>query len=146
MGRKKQNGTEQRTLLQGAPVLPEGFYSGDTLNENITSFVRDHLRENPYDPLSDEYSVAAFNEAINTTKMTTIYNMHRYDSKKPHTAIRVYVRHYTRPGDLVLDPFCGSGGTALAALMEGGKLWQLIEAQPQLSLPRTPALRWTLSG
>ena len=32
-----------------------------------------------------------------------------------------YIRHYTQPGDLVLDPFCGSGGTALAALMEGRK-------------------------
>ena len=29
--------------------------------------------------------------------------------------------HYTKPGDLVVDPFCGSGGTALAALMEGRK-------------------------
>ena len=47
--------------------------------------------------------------------------MHVYWSKKPHTAIRQYVRHYTRPGDIVLDPFCGSGGTALAALLEGRK-------------------------
>ena len=47
--------------------------------------------------------------------------MHVYWSKKPHTAIRQYVRHYTRPGDIVLDPFCGSGGTALAALLDGRK-------------------------
>ena len=47
--------------------------------------------------------------------------MHTYWSKKPHDAIRQYIRHYTKPGDLVLDPFCGSGGTALAALMEGRK-------------------------
>jgi len=47
--------------------------------------------------------------------------MHTYWSKKPHGAIRQYIRHYTKPGDIVLDPFCGSGGTALAALMEGRK-------------------------
>ena len=47
--------------------------------------------------------------------------MHVYWSKKPHTAIRQYINHYTQPGDLVLDPFCGSGGTALAALLEGRK-------------------------
>ena len=47
--------------------------------------------------------------------------MHVYWSKKPHTAIRQYVRHYTRPGDIVLDPFCGSGGTAISALLEGRK-------------------------
>jgi adenine-specific DNA methylase len=47
--------------------------------------------------------------------------LHIYWSKKPYKAIQDYIRHYTRPGDLVLDPFCGSGGTALAALMEGRK-------------------------
>jgi hypothetical protein len=63
----------------------------------------------------------AFNEPIQSTKATAVYNMHTYWSKKPHDAIRQYIRHYTKPGDLVLDPFCGSGGTALAALMEGRK-------------------------
>ena len=33
--------------------------------------------------------------------------------------MRAIVRDYTRPGDLVVDPFCGSGTTALAAAMEG---------------------------
>jgi len=33
--------------------------------------------------------------------------------------MRAIVRDYTRPGDLVLDPFCGSGTTALACRMEG---------------------------
>jgi 16S rRNA G966 N2-methylase RsmD len=47
--------------------------------------------------------------------------MHTYWSKKPHDAIREYIKHYTKPGDLVLDPFCGSGGTVLSALMEGRK-------------------------
>lgn len=41
--------------------------------------------------------------------------------RKRHDAIREYIRHYTNPVDLVLDPFCGSGGTALAVLMEGRK-------------------------
>jgi 16S rRNA G966 N2-methylase RsmD len=45
--------------------------------------------------------------------------MHSYhQGKKPHDAIRQYVRHFTQPGDIVLDPFSGSGGTALAALLE----------------------------
>ena len=43
------------------------------------------------------------------------------DKPNPNDAIRQYIRHYTKSGDLVLDPFCGSGGTALAALMEGRK-------------------------
>jgi 16S rRNA G966 N2-methylase RsmD len=68
----------------------------------------------------DSYQVPAFRRNITATKATAIYAMHSYhQGKKPHDAIRQYIRHYTRPGDLVLDPFCGSGGTALAALIEG---------------------------
>ncbi len=103
------------------PKMPEGYYSGDRPNPNVRAFVEAHIAERPYDPETDKYDVPAFDRPIETTKATAIYNMHTYWSKKPHDAIRQYIRHYTKPGDLVLDPFCGSGGTALAALMEGRK-------------------------
>jgi len=103
------------------PKMPEGYYSGDKPNPNLRAFVEQHIKERPYDPETDDYDVPAFDKPIETTKATAIYNMHTYWSKKPHDAIRQYIRHYTKPGDLVLDPFCGSGGTALAALMEGRK-------------------------
>ena len=80
-------------------------------------FVEEHCHA--LRPETDDYDVPPFDQPITTTKATAIYNMHTYWSKKPHDAIRQYIRHYTKPGDLVLDPFCGSGGTALAALMEG---------------------------
>lgn len=38
---------------------------------------------------------------------------------KPLGLMRAVVRDYTRPGDLVVDPFCGGGTTALACAMEG---------------------------
>jgi len=119
---KKVN-TSQSSFLQSKsiPKMPEGYYSGDKPNPNLKSFVEAHLKEHPYDPLIDDYDVPAFNQPINTTKATAIYNMHTYWSKKPHDAIQQYIRHYTKPGDLVLDPFCGSGSTALAALLEGRK-------------------------
>jgi DNA modification methylase len=111
------------------PQMPEGYYSGDQPNPNLRAFVEQHIRENPYDPLNDDYDVPAFDKPIETTKATAIYNMHTYWSKKPHDAIRQYIRHYTKPGDLVLDSFCGSGGTGLAALMEGRKAI-LIDRSP----------------
>lgn len=111
---KKQNVTAHEI-----PKMPEGYYSGDKPNPNLRKFVEDHMREHPYDPAKDDYDVPAFDKPIDTTKATAIYNMHTYWSKKPHDAIRQYIQHYTKPGDLVLDPFSGSGGTALAALMEG---------------------------
>jgi site-specific DNA-methyltransferase (adenine-specific) len=38
---------------------------------------------------------------------------------KPIDLMRAIVRDYSRPGDLVCDPFAGSGTTLLAAVMEG---------------------------
>jgi len=62
----------------------------------------------------------AFNQPIATTKATAIYNMHVYWSKKPHDAIQQYICHYTKPGDIVLDPFCGSGGRHWLHFSKGG--------------------------
>lgn len=38
---------------------------------------------------------------------------------KPLDVMRAIVRDYSRPGDLVVDPFAGSGTTALACAIEG---------------------------
>jgi DNA modification methylase len=117
----KKPSPEQRGFASFAPApkIPDGYYSGDKPNPNLRRFVEQNAA--PYDPDSDDYDVPAFNRPIETTKATAIYNMHVYWSKKPHTAIRQYIQHYTQPGDIVLDPFCGSGGTALAALLDGRK-------------------------
>jgi len=52
-------------------------------------------------------------------KGTSAYLAHSYPTKVPPEAIEPYVVHHTRPGDLVLDPFCGSGMTGVAALRAG---------------------------
>ena len=102
------------------PKLTKGYYSGDKPNPNLRRFIEEHAK--PIGLNTDEYRVTAFNKPITSTKATAIYLMHSYhQGKKPHDAIREYIRHYTRPGDLVLDPFAGSGGTSLAALLEGRK-------------------------
>ena len=121
MAKKKDTQTQELFTQPAVPKMPEGYYSGDKPNPNLRAFVEQHLRENPYNSANDDYNVVAFDKPIETTKATAIYNMHTYWSKKPHDAIRQYIRHYTQAGDLVLDSFSGSGGTALAALMEGRK-------------------------
>ncbi len=99
----------------------EHYYIRGLRNPYLHAFAAQHLKTHPYNPQTDNYDPPAFRKPIKTTKATSIYRMHTYWSKKPHDAIRQYITHYTRPGDLVLDPFCGSGGTALAALIEGRK-------------------------
>jgi len=115
---KRQSSAQQASLFQReVPEMPEGYYSSGP-NPNLRRFVEEHAT--PYDPEIDDYNVPPFDQPITSTKATAIYNMHSYhQGKKPHDAIRQYIRHYTQPGDIVLDSFCGSGGTAHVALTEG---------------------------
>ena len=56
---------------------------------------------------------------ISGTKTSNTYRAHSYHTKVPPETVRPFIRHFTRPGDLVLDPFAGSGMTGVAALSEG---------------------------
>lgn len=58
-------------------------------------------------------------ERFDVQKSTTSYRAHSYHTKVPTEAIRPFIRAFTKPGDVVYDPFCGSGMTGVAALMEG---------------------------
>jgi DNA modification methylase/DNA-directed RNA polymerase subunit RPC12/RpoP len=54
---------------------------------------------------------------INEGKYHPIYKLHPYPTKVPHRAIMRYILHYTEPGDIVFDGFCGTGMTGVAAQM-----------------------------
>jgi len=71
-----------------------------------------------YDP-GEEYHREPFAADVTAGKNDTIYMAHSYHTKVPHGAIVRYILHYTRPGDLVLDGFCGSGMTGIACTLCG---------------------------
>lgn len=52
-------------------------------------------------------------------KGSIFYRAHSYHTKVPPEGIARQIEHYTSPGDIVVDPFCGSGMTGIAALMTG---------------------------
>ena len=68
----------------------------------------------PYDS-NDEYRKFPFVADVKEGKNDPIYNAHSYHTKVPHKAIMRYVLHYTEPGDIILDGFCGTGMTGVAA-------------------------------
>src|SRR6266700_934837 len=45
------------------------------------------------------------------------YGVHPYFTRRPYNVVRRYVQHYSREGDRVLDPFGGSGVTAIEAFL-----------------------------
>jgi len=47
--------------------------------------------------------------------------MHKYWARKPHNVVGEYIEHYSKKDEIVLDPFVGSGVTAIEALKRGRK-------------------------
>lgn len=84
-------------------------------------FVEDFIRENgtEYDEASDNYHREPFAADVSEGKHDPIYMAHSYHTKVPYKAIMRYILHYTEPGDIVLDGFCGTGMTGVAAQMCG---------------------------
>jgi len=84
-------------------------------------FIEDFVRENgtPYDEATDDYHREPFAADVSEGKNDPIYNAHSYHTKVPHKAIMRYILHYTNPGDIVLDGFCGTGMAGVAAQMCG---------------------------
>ena len=79
-------------------------------------FLRDILTTwgSTYEPAED-YDRKPFQTDISEGKTDPIYTAHSYHTKIPHRAIMRYILHFTKPGDVVLDAFCGSGQTGVAA-------------------------------
>jgi DNA modification methylase len=84
---------------------------------DVAAFIAEHGKR--YEPETDDYRRPPFAAPVKAGKNTPIYNAHSYHTKVPPQGIVPYIKHYTDPGDLVLDPFCGSGMTGVACLMTG---------------------------
>lgn len=68
-----------------------------------------------------KYHREPFAADVSEGKNDPIYNAHSYYTKVPHKAIMRYILHYTDPGDVIFDGFCGTGMTGVAAQLCGDK-------------------------
>jgi len=86
-------------------------------------FIEDFIKQygKPYDPDTDYYRKEPFAADVSEGKNDPIYNAHSYRTKVPHKAIMRYILHYTEPGDVIFDGFCGTGMTGVAAQLCGDK-------------------------
>jgi len=97
--------------------MPMKAYNSDI---TVEEFIARHAR--PYDPATDNYFQEPFAKDTKVGKNSVIYNAHSYHTKVPPEGIVPYILHYTELGDLILDPFAGSGMTGVAALMTGRRV------------------------
>ena len=89
-------------------IIPEWQQERTTLRQKLNLTDENYQRE-PY--AAD----------VSEGKNHPIYNAHSYHTKVPHKAIMRYILHYTDPGDIVFDGFCGTGMTGVAAQLCGDK-------------------------
>jgi 16S rRNA G966 N2-methylase RsmD len=54
--------------------------------------------------------------AIPPERHTPMYYMHKYWARKPHNVVSKYIETYSNESEVILDPFSGSGVTAIEAL------------------------------
>jgi DNA modification methylase len=83
-------------------------------------------QSSPLSPQSSSLSPHSYHREpfaadVSEGKNDPIYNAHSYHTKVPHKAIMRYILHYTEPGDIVFDGFCGTGMTGVAAQMCGDR-------------------------
>ncbi len=108
---------ESLKQIDGYPNGSEENILSLSLPENYTSC------PNPFIPNligsqniqgNSERVFAPFTEDVSEGKNDPLYFAHYYSTKVPPQAIVPYILHYTKPGDLVFDGFCGTGMTGVA--------------------------------
>ena len=81
-------------------------------NPNIRQFIKKYGKL--YDSIKDKYQKQPLAFDVSEGKNDGIYNIHSYHTKIPPKAIIPFILHYTEPGDVIFDGFCGSGMTGVA--------------------------------
>ncbi|MHB1267192.1 MAG: DNA methyltransferase [Acidithiobacillus ferriphilus] len=124
--RKKLQDPEFRKI-EGFPIgsdedilnLSDPPYYTACPNPWIADFIAEWEAQKPEQP--EGYHREPFAADVSEGKNDPIYNAHSYHTKVPHKAVMRYILHYTQPGDIVYDGFCGTGMTGVAAQLCGNR-------------------------
>ncbi len=120
--REKLNDPEFRKI-EGFPIgededilaLSDPPYYTACPNPFIEDFIKHYGK--PYSPDADDYRCEPFAADVTEGRYSPETLCHSYHTKVPARAILRYVLHYTSPGDVILDGFCGTGMTGVACML-----------------------------
>jgi len=124
--RKKLQDPEFRKI-EGFPIgededilkLSDPPYYTACPNPWIANFIEEWESQKPEKPADYHYHREPFATDVSEGKNDPIYRIPSYHTKVPPKAIEKYLLHYTEPGDIVIDAFCGTGMTGVACLQLG---------------------------
>lgn len=126
--RKKLKDPEFRKI-EGFPIgddedilaLSDPPYYTACANPWIADLVQEFEARKPQRSEALSYHREPFAVDVSEGRSGIFYDAHSYHTKVPHKAIMRYLLHYTEPGDIVFDGFCGTGMTGVAAQMCGDR-------------------------
>jgi hypothetical protein len=97
-------------------LSPRSFQTGKNFIYEVKETTAEY--ENQFD-----YNRRSLLEEIGVKKQAAKrhFGVHGYFTRQSWNVVAEYIKNYSKPGDLVLDPFGGSGVTAVEALMNGRK-------------------------
>lgn len=109
--------------IEGFPIgtdedilaLSEPPYYTACPNPYIKDFIDVHGK--PYNEKTDDYHKVSYEGDIAVGKNSSIYNSHAYHTKVPPEAITNLINYFTSENDIILDGYCGSGMTGVAATL-----------------------------
>jgi len=87
--------------------------------ENFTSRNFSFRTEEPESQTEFDYLIRHTLEEVQAKKQTAKrhFGVHPYFTKQVWNVVQEYIKNFSKPGDLILDPFGGSGVTLVEALM-----------------------------
>lgn len=96
-------------------LSPDSFQVGKKITYDTTNATAK--------PTGFDYATRPLLEEIEVKKRAVKrhFGVHGYFTKQTWNVVAEYIKNFSKPGDLVLDPYGGSGVTAIEALMNGRK-------------------------
>lgn len=95
-------------------LSPDKFIEKLILQEHVTKYEK-----------KDDFSYISLKlpKSITPKKQATHrhFGVHGYFTRQSWDILQHYIKHFTKPNDIILDPFGGTGVTAIEALMLGRK-------------------------
>lgn len=125
-------------------MLDRCLAAGDTITISRAPFRPNHVRTGGAPKKlknllsAAHYAVGTYEDA--TLESRRLFGDAAFDYPKPESLLALLVGAVTQPGDLVLDPFAGSGTTGAVA-QRLGRRWVLIESGPQCETHIAPRMR-----
>ena len=107
--------------IEGFPIGEDEDLHALSYPPYYTAYPNPHIAEfiekygELYDEAIDNYQCQPYVSDVSEGKNDSIYNAHTYHTKVPYKAVIPFINHYTKPGDIILDGFCGTGMVGVAS-------------------------------